>query len=342
MNASDRVDSAPDAGPPRTPWFLRSRARLALALFLGLAVPFVALAATALLAARRSLEEEAIARNGVAARLGAATISAHVRGLVHYVEAFAGRRELALDSGSHGAECVDVLRQLVRGEPELDRAFLADLSGVEVVDWPAAPDVRGRSFAHRDWFRGASTTGRSYVSEVYLRHADPQRLIVAVATPLRTGDGPVTGYLVAHHPIESFAARLVALAPSAHGSLSLVDSAGHLLDPRLPDSTVPRRIEAAAPALLATGDHVVADPLTGEESLASVARADPPGWSVAALQPTAVVFAPARTNTLLVIACAAVCFALAAWAGLVAAGAVRRHHDELAAASTTSRRTLHD
>src|SRR6185503_10152571 len=99
--------------------------------------------------------------------------------------------------------------------------------------------VIGTSFAFRDWYRGVSTLGQTYVSEVYLRAAAPKIDIVSVTTPIFGPDGKTLGYLVGQHTIAALATQLAAIRPAAFGRIALVDHHAHLAIERTDPKTDP-------------------------------------------------------------------------------------------------------
>jgi hypothetical protein len=60
----------------------------------------------------------------------------------------------------------DQLSILARSQ-DSPSAFVADTRGRIVALYPIQPELIGQGFGFRDWFRGASSTGKPYVSEAY-------------------------------------------------------------------------------------------------------------------------------------------------------------------------------
>ncbi len=336
MSRSDRGGREVAAGLPPVPWFLRSRPRLLVTLLGALALPLGLFTALVLTRAHASLESQAIRQNAAAARLGAEAVQSHFEGLARYVESYARRPELAAAVRAGAADAARAhLRDLVEGNPELDRSFITDAAGVEWFDWPLDPDVIGVSFAHRDWYRGVARRGATYVSEVYLRAAVPRRHLVAIATPIRAGDGELLGYLVGQHTIAALTERLAAIRPGPAGSLSLLDHHGHLVHERIVAQGADPAQEP--PAL---GDHPLVlelleldeatlrdrDLVTGTPSLLGSVRAPAIGWVVLAQQPLDAVLAPARSLRSSILILSLLCLAGMVGLGFVWLEVVRRHH----------------
>lgn len=115
--------------------------------------------------------------------------------------------------------------------PEVDRLLLVNPEGVLMSDWPHVPEVKGQSFAYRDWYRGVSTTQKAYVSEVYLRAAAPQVNVIAFALPLTelNADQTLLGYLVLQVRIEEVFIWKEKIDLGTGGFIYIVDQRGHIV-----------------------------------------------------------------------------------------------------------------
>jgi two-component system sensor kinase FixL len=80
--------------------------------------------------------------------------------------------------------------------PTIGRVFLADLSGTLMTDTPPLPGVRGENFAYRDWYRGVSQNWQPYISEAYVRLAEPRHKVIAGAFPVLSAEERPAGILV--------------------------------------------------------------------------------------------------------------------------------------------------
>ena len=68
--------------------------------------------------------------------------------------------------------------------------------------YPAQPELIGKDFSFRDWFQGASRTGRPYVSSAYRSAASGHPLVVGVAAPVLDGSRRV-GYITVLWQLDS-------------------------------------------------------------------------------------------------------------------------------------------
>ncbi|MBI1977969.1 MAG: PAS domain S-box protein [Candidatus Omnitrophica bacterium] len=281
------------------PWFLKSKKRLFVVLLVGLLLPTAIFVFLMFMEARYTLRKEAFQQNALAARLAARAIEEHFTGLIRYVESYAQRKKLGLAAEVRDTKLIqEQLREMVVKSPEVDRAFISDLNGVEWVDFPHDPLVIGRNFSYLDWHRGVSKVGQTYVSEVYLRDAEPRRYIIAIASPIRNHQGVKIGYLVAQHAIENLSAWLSRMRGTFAGSLVLIDHNGNLAvrhgllgDPPLNviDNHLVQKV-------LAGREETVVDkePIGSEESVISYVPVQPVGWGILSSQSLHSIFTPLR------------------------------------------------
>ena len=324
----------PATDSPRVPWFLASRGRLFGTLFLVLAVPMGGLGLLAAEQARRALREQALSQNTSAAGLAAQLVGEHFDGLSRYVEVVSLRQSLRIAAEKKDIEGArEHLRDLVDLSPAIDRAFIADVDGVEWADYPSDPRAMGMNLSGRDWYHGCSKANASYVSAIYRRMGGTRITSVAIATPIRDRRDVTIGYLVAHHPTEAVTAWLARIRPSSAGSVALVDQRGTLAEEPRTGDALPRSLgqDPLIRAVLAgeRGSMEAVDPVSGEPSLISFAPVRPIGWGIVARQPVDAVFAPVdalrRTVWLLALGCLVPVLAI----GGLWLGAIRRFHRAL-------------
>lgn len=313
------------------PWFLRSKPRLLLTLLVALALPLGAFTVAVSLHAQRTLEQQAVRQNRMSARLGAQVVEGHLEGLVSYIDNAGRSRSLAAAFEARDPAAIDTeLALLVAGNRHFDRAFLADAAGVEWFGWPFDASVIGKSFAHRDWYKGVSSTGRTYLSELYHRASLDQGQAVAVATPLDSASGVRLGYLVAHHSIGRLTERLGALEGQDSSRITLVDHHRLLVvvgaDPNSPIAGL--GAHPLAQRMLDQEEESLSgpDPSTGKECLFSFARVPGFEWVVLAQQPIASVLAPAMTLQRWILGLSSLCLLVMLFLGFASLTVVRRQH----------------
>ena len=182
--------------------FVTSRAVYALIAVLLLAL--AALAARYHASVRTEAGEAVLARRLATAQLAAATLSERLDRMADLAVSLATRVRFAerVGAGDWNA-AIAILSQVPAEFPHVERLFLSDVQGTLRVDAPPLANVRGKNFAHRDWYQGVSRDWNPHISAVYRRSAQPQRNVIAVAAPIRAG-AKVAGILVVQLSLEAF------------------------------------------------------------------------------------------------------------------------------------------
>lgn len=269
------------------------------------AVPLLILAVLAYLVSARTVDELVDRGNDAAALITAALVE---REFEHWISTLTSHAGFPTLSGAVASGNVEEVRRrleiFVSAHPRLDRAFVADTSGLLWVDFPVAPESLGRRFDDRDWYRGVSRTRAPYVSEVYQRNAEPRILVVAVAAPVRSpATGELAGFLVGQVRLDGLSELVDQVEIGREGIVLLRDHMGVLAaHPRLNLQHRPHREYAEVPPVPGpeaegTAQMRYADPFTGETVISSSApaRVGDHSWTVIAQQPEAVALAPVRS-----------------------------------------------
>ncbi|NMM23190.1 MAG: PAS domain S-box protein [Phycicoccus sp.] len=185
----------------------------------------------------------------------------------------------------------DELSALARSQNS-PAAFLSDTKGRIVATFPAQPALIGKDFSFRDWFQGASLTGRPYVSSAYISAADGHPLVVGVSAPVVDGSRRV-GYVTVLWQLES----VRAVADGAHRdddvTITVTDQRGQPLTGSL--NVDGRGQPLQAPISAATTQALAGRSVsTIHDGVLEAAGPVPgSGWTVTASQPASVALAPA-------------------------------------------------
>jgi PAS domain S-box-containing protein len=164
-----------------------------------------------------SLSAEAV-RGQVDARVqntasaGAVYVTEQMDGLAELVDSYARRPLLARamrrpGTGEHRATVAFHLQELQRARSGIEVAFATVPSGRLIDIVPRTPDIVGRDFSFRDWYKGVTATGRPYVSEAYETAATGNARVVGAAVQIRDpapgGQGRVLGIVVAAYGLDT-------------------------------------------------------------------------------------------------------------------------------------------
>jgi PAS domain S-box-containing protein len=125
-------------------------------------------------------------------------------------------------------EAVQILQDVPRDFPFVERVFLTDPGGTLMADFPLLAGVRGTNFAARDWYRGVSREWKPYISNVYRRAAAPQYNVIAAAVPVGGTEGKPAAILVLQVKLESLLRWINDIDVGAQGAVFVVDKSGNL------------------------------------------------------------------------------------------------------------------
>ncbi|MGE5220075.1 MAG: response regulator, partial [Chloroflexota bacterium] len=183
-----------------------------------------------------------------------------------------------------------------RDFPFIDRSFVADLNGVLMADSPALPDVRGQSFATRDWYQGVRRGWRPYISDVYQRNAVPRFNVIAAAVPVKAENGAPVAILILQVKLESLLAWIKDIDVGAQGEVLVVDRIGNLVAHPALNLQGEIRNLSRSPAIQkalrgGAGVETVAETNGAVESLYAYAPLPGYGWAVVVQQPLSLAYA---------------------------------------------------
>jgi PAS domain S-box-containing protein len=272
------------------------------------------------------LGEQAVRRQ-VEARLGegstaaAALVGGQMRDLSVLVESYAARPSLvaALADGNadhFASSTVSAVLSGLRGSLQgIAVAFLADASGRLADIQPDTPSIIGQDFSFRDWYRGATASGQTYVSEAYQTAATGNARVVAAAALVRGASvagqpGPVRGLLVAAFDLSTVQGFVDRFAAADAVRLTVTDQRGTVVAaPGASSNATALVSDRARPGVAEalagrSGMLVVND--NGQRTLSAYTPIPDIGWTVRAEVPSRAAYASAihLRSTVVVIASA--------------------------------------
>lgn len=180
--------------------------------------------------------------------------------------------------------------------PLVDRIFLANSKGIELADYPAAPNVIGRDFSHRDWYKGVSKNWTPYISEVYKRAAFPQYNVIAIAIPVTDFDTKtVLGILVLQIRLDSFLTWSEKHKVSSDSYMYLIDKNNQIIfHPKVSLQeeivTVSGMSAAQSVATLTSRVELTQDPVDMSSQIVAYSYLPVYGWTVAMSEPVQTAF----------------------------------------------------
>jgi signal transduction histidine kinase len=242
----------------------------------------------------RELTEAALARRLSVARLAAAVLTQRLTAVAELADSLATRPVFAdLASTGRWEEAVQVMREVPNRFAPVDRIFLTDVNGTLMADTPQLPGVTGTNFADRDWYKGIARDWQPYVSHIYHRAAPPRRNVVAVAAPIRSRAGDVTGIIVLQAELATFMRWVPAVDAEPGGSVLVIDRKGRSpASPKSDDGVDDLSGIPVVQRLLRgeSGVEIDVDPRDAVEKVFAYVPAER-GWGVVTHQPARVAFA---------------------------------------------------
>jgi len=261
------------------------------AVFITILFPVLLTAAFSYNETKQELTSAALTRKQAVAGLSALTLKERFDRLVDIaVSAASNGTFVALAGEGRWSDALAALQSVPKDFPFIERVFVTDSAGTMMADVPALPGITGKSFAHRDWYRGVSKDWKPYISEAYKRQADPPLNVIAVAAPVRSNAGAVHGVLVLQVKLDTLLEWATQIDAGPDAIVYFVDRNGHVAaHPQFPPQgkivnlaqflPVPTLFDHARGVKVLFGRELVAyEPLAGYD------------WGVIVQQPTRAAF----------------------------------------------------
>jgi len=277
------------------------------ALFGFIVVPVLLVAIISSMQTYKDLTKGVLARREAFASLAAATLKERIDRLMDVGLSLATRvRFRQLVAQGRWEEASQILQDIPREFPAVERILLADLGGTLRADVPVIPSVRGQSFSYRDWYKGVSQEWKPYLSEAYRRMAEPRYNVVAAAIPIRGEDGGPTGILVLQIKLDTFLQWSKEVDMEGGAFLYITDRRGQAVShPHLPPHGEVLDFSGVAPVQRALrgerGILISQDPVGMEQQVGAYAPIPGYGWAVVVQQAAGTTFA-VRNRTLATMA----------------------------------------
>ncbi|HEY3303486.1 MAG TPA: response regulator [Candidatus Binatia bacterium] len=272
-------------------------------IFLIFVFPVLLIAALSYLSTQRDLSATEYSRKQSIAYLTATIVKEKLDRMVDIGLSLSTRvrfRQLVVDA--NWQQAIEILAEVPKDFPFIERVFLSDPEGNLMADRPELPGVVGKNFAHRDWYQGVSKNWRPYISEVYQRAAEPKYNVIAISVPVTSQETRrVHGILVLQIPLDMFLewTRNIEVGPS--GFVYFVDRKGQLIaHPNFPpQEKIVDFLDVPVVQKVLRGERgidVQVNPIEKEERIAAFEPVPGYGWGVVATQPTATAFAPQKAE----------------------------------------------
>lgn len=178
-------------------WLLESRLRIILAGFLTFAMPLVGLTMYVYSQVVAEVKKDILKENETFFNLAVSLLEEKINTDISNGKIFA-ERPLLIDAVKREDEQAvrQHLRSLVENSNTIERSVVTTPAAVLLVDYPEETHLAGKDFSHRDWYHGVSRGWQPYVSDFYLREAEPKRYLFTIAIPVKDSAGAAVGILL--------------------------------------------------------------------------------------------------------------------------------------------------
>jgi PAS domain S-box-containing protein len=121
------------------------------------------------------------------------------------------------------------LVSLTNSDPGIDIVVITDRQGTLWAAYPERPEVLGKNFAYRDWYKGVSKEWKPSISDAVLRVVREKDLAIQVSVPFFDEEGKVIGILLNTQRTVDLG-KLIEQVPLDPGaSISLTDRKGQIM-----------------------------------------------------------------------------------------------------------------
>ena len=121
----------------------------------------------------------------------------HFDKIVGVMESYTHRPLMLQAVREKNAEKVEVhLINLTKSDTDIDILIITDREGTLWASYPKRPEVLGKNFAYRDYYKGVSKEWKSYTSDVFLRIVGEKDLAVTICVPFIDEKSDAIGILV--------------------------------------------------------------------------------------------------------------------------------------------------
>lgn len=166
----------------------------------------------------------------VSANLLSLILEEHVLRLEKTLESYAQRPLLLKAAKSRNAQKArEHLVNLTRNNSDIDSVVLADRQGNIWSTYPEYPNIIGKNFAHRDWYKGISRDWKPYASEAVMRVVAERDLAVQIGVPLLDEKAAVTGILLSSQRAVELSRIIDRFKFSNGATVNVTDRKGNLL-----------------------------------------------------------------------------------------------------------------
>ncbi len=164
------------------------------------------------------------------ANLLSLVIEGHLNKIVKTMESYTSRPLLLKAVRERNAGKAKIhLANMIKTNPYIDIILISDRHGTLWASYPKRPEVHGKSFAYRDWYRGVSRDWQPYVSNVVMRVVGERDAAVHIAVPFLDERGEVLGILINTQRAVELGAYIQRVPLEPGSAISVTDGKGMMV-----------------------------------------------------------------------------------------------------------------
>ncbi|MFH1081506.1 MAG: PAS domain S-box protein [Pseudomonadota bacterium] len=178
----------------------------------------------------KSATEQALKEDRATANLASLILEEHLQIIIKTMESYANRPLLLQAVREKNVEKArEHLYSLTKNTPGIDSVLITDSHGTLWSNYSLFPEVLGKNFAHRDWYRSINKDWKPYVSDALLRVVGEKDLAVTVGVPLIDEKGKVIGILANTQRMIKLSKIIQRVSLGPGSSISVTDRKGNLV-----------------------------------------------------------------------------------------------------------------
>src|ERR1043166_5257492 len=175
------------------------------------------------------VEAQAAAESTQIGRLSATLVEEHFRQSTAFLQSISTRRTLNKAWKEGDLKIINWhLEKAKELRPDFSFVSIYTPDGTLKAIYPPRPEIIGKNYGFRDWYKGVSYDWKPYISEVFRGALYPNDLAVAIAVPIYDEDGKPIGIIAGADPLKTMSQRLVGTNLQGGWNILLVDQNGHL------------------------------------------------------------------------------------------------------------------
>ncbi len=289
------MTAQPDSFPTTTSSFVKNLIKSGI--FLLIVAPSIVMGYLSYIQAEKTMNDLTISRRDTVAYLASNNLEVKFDSLTALGSSYASRvqfRNLIVEEKWDDA--MRIVATAPADFPDIDAVFLTKPDGLLTAISTSDKSVVGKNFNYRDWYKGVSKDWQPYVSEIYVRANNPEK-VIAVAVPIKGNPGDslqsdkLLGILTFQIKLDRLLEWSKQIDIGEGGFVYFTDKNGyiaghpnHLASERIVDfSSVPAVKKALSGD---SGVEVAYNPIDKEERLVAYKKLSKYGWAVLAQQPT--------------------------------------------------------